>query len=590
MASSIPSQARAIDPFASYNSDTVNTLTRMLTYGENGIATALSCNVIRDLPSETQVILEPGFLYQQDVWMHITANHTVDFTDPDHYYNFDTGFDEAGWYYIVLDYTFVKSRPAPQAKALIVKPSQRGAYIEGNSWLFLAAVEVEWDGSNFVIVSLSNYDPENTDNQRIYVSTYAGTEVGLPTHLPLRDTSRIVYGIEEDDFFFGFTDRWISLEAAAAVTYQANTTGFEKGDLVYTTYAGNISKAISTLELTTADGVVSRVGDAVTGLIQTVGYVANVKIETASPIIKGQLCYLSESEPGTVTDQKPSPVSQYVGRCVNIDSTTVNILFHRGEPLRAGGSSLGTYIAQTSLPSGGSWILESGSYYQDVDISDFDEKNVAVTVWDNATEYMIVPENIEFTSITNMRIWMPVPTKTLNVFAIGPTSSTIPTSDVEVVTDTLSSGSWLGAGPYYQDVDVTTLTGQSSVVMVRDTSTNEQIMPAEIHYDTANSLRIWMPVNTQELDIVAIGPSATPTSRIAFTTVLPSGASWVASGGLYYQDVYINDFAGNDVVVQYYDIDSDEVIYPAAIEFTSLTNIRVWMSDDTRQLNVTIIG
>ena len=91
MASSIPSQARAVDPFASYNSDTVNKLTRMLTYGENGIATPLSCDITLDSTSSSQVVLNPGFVYQDDVWINIDAQHEVDFTDSDQYYNFDTG-------------------------------------------------------------------------------------------------------------------------------------------------------------------------------------------------------------------------------------------------------------------------------------------------------------------------------------------------------------------------------------------------------------------------------------------------------------------------------------------------------------------
>ena len=108
MASSIPTQARAVDPFASYNSDTVNTLTRTVNYGEDSIAYAKSCDVVLDATSITEVVLQTGFVYKDDVWINVSAQHTVDFTDSDHYYNFDSGFDEAGYYYIVLQYTFEK--------------------------------------------------------------------------------------------------------------------------------------------------------------------------------------------------------------------------------------------------------------------------------------------------------------------------------------------------------------------------------------------------------------------------------------------------------------------------------------------------
>jgi len=589
MASSIPSQARAVDPFASYNSNTVNTLTRMLTYGENGIATPLSCDVTLDSTSNTQVDLQPGFVYQDDVWINIESQHVVNFDDGDHYYNFDTGFDEAGWYYVVLEYTYAKSRPAPDAKALIVKPSQTGAYTPGGSWLFLKAVEVEWTGSEFVIVSVSNYDPGTPENRRLYIATYAGTEIGLPTHTQERDQGRFVYGMEEDDFFFGLSDRWIALSAAAGASYEANTSGFSLGDLVYTTTAGNLQSAISTLGSTTADGIVTKVG-ALDGRVQTSGRVENVKGQSGDSITVGKLIYLSKTEPGKVTTQQPTPLSQFTGRCIGTDSTNLTILFHRGEPLGAAGTTLATYVPQVTLAAGGSWISSGGLYYQDVDISDIDEKNALVTVWDDNTGFMIEPENIEFVSTSVARIWMPVNTETLNVFMIGPAAATIAASDAIVVTSTLASGgSWLGGGPYYQDVDVSSIDGTSSVILVKDNATGETIVPSDIEFVSANIVRVWMPVNTETLDVVAVGATSTSETTTAFTTILASGGSWTLSGGSYFQDVDISLFSSEDVVAEFYDIDTDNIIVPNSIDFSS-GNMRVWMPDNTHQLNVTIIG
>jgi len=401
MASSIPSQSRAVDPFASYNSDTVNTLTRMLTYGENGLATAVSCDVI-DSTSNTEVILKPGFVYKDDMWIYISANHIVDFTDPAQY---SSGFmNEIGYYYIVLDYTFVKSRPAPQAKALIVKPSQitdRGGILP-DAWLFLKAVKVEWTGSEFVVVSVHNYDPGYPNNKRRYISTYTGAEIFLPTFSEDRDKSRMVYDIEEDQFYFGYSNRWES--AFGSVSFPANTLGFTIGELVYVDSTSGISSAIATAASRTADGVVSKV--SATGVVKTSGKVENVKIDSTSNINVGDIVYLSKTEAGKITENR---TPQFVGKCVEIvDANTVNILFHRGEP---------TSIS-VILPAGVSWTFSGGLYYQDIDISDFGS-NIAFEMYDTATRLIIIPSNIEFVSSSIARIWMPNNTVELNVTIIG---------------------------------------------------------------------------------------------------------------------------------------------------------------------------
>ena len=45
MASNIPEQTRVVDPFASFNSDTVNQLTKMITQGDNGLTTTKGLDV-----------------------------------------------------------------------------------------------------------------------------------------------------------------------------------------------------------------------------------------------------------------------------------------------------------------------------------------------------------------------------------------------------------------------------------------------------------------------------------------------------------------------------------------------------------------
>jgi len=589
MASSIPTQSRAVDPFASYNSDTVNILTRTVTYGEDGITGAKSCDVVLDSTSITEVVLQTGFLYKDDVWINISAQHTIDFTDSDHYYNFDTGFDEAGYYYIVLQYTFTKSRPAPQAEALIIKPSQRGAFSEGGIWLFLKAVKIEGSGP-FYAVSVHNYDPENVNNKRLYLPTYAGSEVALPTYSQANDQSRIAYNFGDNDFYFGYSDEWVSLTVAGGINYVTDTSGFSLGDLVYMKSDGSISLAVATLGSSTADGVVSRVGTD--GHVRTVGKIDNVTPESDSNVSVGKLIYLSGIEPGTITNDQTEPFSQFVGRCVEIsDSTNATILFHRGEPRGVEGGELATYMAEVSLPSG-SWVLSGGLYYQDVDISDIENRNAVITVWDSTTGFLIQPQDIEFISTSVARIWMPVNTETLNVFVVGPSEVSTAESDVTVVTDTLASGgSWISSGGlYYQNVNVSNIESRSAAVLVRDTSTNEQIMPTEIEFDSTAILRIWMSVNTKELDVIAAGPISASTTTVGLVTILPRGASWSLDGGLYFQDIDITSFGDNDVIIQFYDTSTSEMVTPTTVEFPDSSTVRVWMPDTTKQLNATLIG
>ena len=59
---------------------------------------------------------------------------------------------------------------------------------------------------------------------------------------------------------------------------------------------------------------------------------------------------------------------------------------------------------------------------------------------------------------------------------------------------------------------------------------------------------------------------------------------------LYFQDIDITSLGGNDVVVQFYDTSTLEVVIPSTVEFPDSTTVRVWMPDNTKQLNATIVG
>ena len=185
--SNIPSQDRAIDPFAEYNSNVHNKLTRILSQGTSCLISRNSLNVILDLSTPTTfVLVKSGVAIKDDVMVQVTADHRVDFDDLTNYVTPAGGMNETGWYYIVLEYTYSKSRPAPQARVKIVKPSQRATFLTQTSLLFLKAIPVINNGIRNVVdtgTDFSSYDPDYPDHKRIYVSRYVATEPDLPTHL-----------------------------------------------------------------------------------------------------------------------------------------------------------------------------------------------------------------------------------------------------------------------------------------------------------------------------------------------------------------------------------------------------------------------
>lgn len=589
MSSNEPTQIRTVDPFASYNSDTVNKLTRMLTFGEDALATARSCDVSMDATSVTRVIVASGTVYKDDMWIDITTQHIANFEDSNHYYDFGTGFDEAGYYYIVMSYTYQRQRPAPQAKILIVKPTQRLFYSSGGEWIFLKAVHVIWNGSSFEIDGVSDYDPDIPANKRLFVRRYAGTEITLPTFDSPRDTSRILYVKEEDDYYFGLSDKWSDpiSQIGSASTIPMNTETFEEGDLIFITSLNSLSKAIAATKISTADGVVSKV--AVDGRIKTNGYVNNVKLETGIVTTVGDLLYLSVSESGKVTTVMSSPYHQFVGRCTEIiDSTSINMLFVRGEPIGEGSTEYSTYV--TATLDSINWVSSYGLYYQDVNVSSISGLTGTITVWDSSSKLKIQPTNIEFLNTITLRIWMPTNTLTLHVLVIGPASNKSYASSITTIHENLSSANWLGTGPYYQNIDTTGIITQGAIVAVRDTSINSLISPLEIEFDATNIIKIWMPDNTQNLGVTIIGPTTLDENIYSYNTLLPSGASWFSSGGLYYQDISLTGFLNNHIIFEFIDTNTSYMIQPTSVEFISDSIVRIWMPTNTIQLNVTIIG
>ena len=595
MASSIPEQIRTVDPYASYNSNVVNQLTGIVTRGSDGLDICNSLQVVPDTTSALDhVAVLPGIIYKDDMLIEVTSQFRVDFTDPEHYVSAtgDPFNTEDGIYYIVLEYTYRKSRPAPKAHIKILLPSQVPAYWAGGfpALFFLKAVDVEVTGGTGSIAALYDYDPNNTEVRRSYVHNHTGTEIFLPPFEQARDQSRMVYIPNEDEFYFVYSDRW-GPAGGGGSTVNADTSGFAVGDLVYINSTGNVTLASAQFHSTTADGVVVRA--AVNGLIQMSGLVRNVTVQTGQTVVTSSLVYLSTTEPGTVVPYRTSPTWQFVGRCVDvIDSTSINVLFVRGEPNGLVGLEFG--ISDYGVASGGSWIPDDSTsptyVYQDLDISGFENTKTVSSFWDSTSGYRIDPTSLDYLDDNTLRLWMPYGfSKDLDFVIVGPSITPVSAGSIVKITDTISGGDWIPSGAsYYATINTSTIDLSDGAVVDCYNSSGEHTIPENVQY-LPGAVRIWMPINTEILDVVIVGPTTLTTSVSTLYASLPSGSGWTADSGMYYQDVDIASFSSDEVVYELHDIGSGERIEASATIPTTGT-LRIWMPDNTHTLEITVIG
>jgi hypothetical protein len=421
MASSIPTQARAVDPFSSYHSNTVNRLTRMLTEGNDVLLSRSSLEVTADSTSPVDhVIVSPGVIFKDDVMINVSEEFRLDFTDSDHYASFGAGFNESGYYYVCLEYNYVKSKPAPVATIKIIKPSQKATtFALSGAYVFLKCVSVIDVGISKGIdvnAPLYDYDPEDPTIKRQYVKFYAGGEVTLPTFDIVRDASRIIYVTSEDMFYYGFSTGWRQLilsgggggGGGGSTAFNIDTTGLEVGDICYIDDLSLPALAIATAVSTCGDFVVSAVGGTGGGEGTIAGYVT-AKVQTGIVINPGDQVFLSSTQAGRVTNVSTAPVYQMLGRAVTGGNSSVPItmIFSAKLPLA---QSIGGQIT--------SWTLDAptGLYYSDIDISALSASSVVLSSWfNNSTSMEIKPAEVELRSSGDtVRVYMANNSTTIN--------------------------------------------------------------------------------------------------------------------------------------------------------------------------------
>jgi hypothetical protein len=372
----------------------------MVTNGEDLLFSPGGMNVIADSTSPNDyVIVTPGSCFKDDTWVQITEQHWVDFNDALHYFG-GSIIKEPGYYYIVLEYTFVKSRPSPQAAIKIIPPSLLPAAYGANH-VFLKAVAATT--GPWTIGTLYDYDPSDVSIYRENTSIWASVEHTLPTFSQTRDQGRIIHVRDEDKYYFGVVDAWERLDDMRT-RVDLGTTTANLYDLVYLTGAG-WTQAIATSKLAFAQVLVTEVGanpKGVWGGIMT----ANVESGMAGSMSMGDIVYLSSTDAGTITNVK---TNQQVGVALAAEvANTVSILFYPP-----------AIVATCVRKLLNSWTLSSGNYYQSVDISRLAPSSIAdafaVNCWDNSTGELIYPMLVERTALNTIRVWMPINTVNINV-------------------------------------------------------------------------------------------------------------------------------------------------------------------------------
>ncbi len=160
MANPVPTQVRAIDPYASYNSDVANRLTRIVTDGTDCLLYPTPIDVVT-IDSEN-ITITGGKCVKDDVLIE-TQSISLDFSDSTSYISISgSWWNETGYYYVVLAYTYAKTQPPNEASIGLIHPSQRGTIYNPSDHLFLKCAEISSPSPGiYQIDALYDYDPSD---------------------------------------------------------------------------------------------------------------------------------------------------------------------------------------------------------------------------------------------------------------------------------------------------------------------------------------------------------------------------------------------------------------------------------------------
>lgn len=163
----IPNQERSLDPYSENRySSTINRFNRIVSGATDCILyDEQSFLITRN--NDTSLSIGAGLCVKDDVLIHVKEdNYQIDMTDWDYYIDPSTGgsaMDSTGYYYVVLNYVYTRSLPAPKACYRIIKDIDTYFTPYVNLYVFLGAVHVVSGGAGYILNSdptcVYYYDP-----------------------------------------------------------------------------------------------------------------------------------------------------------------------------------------------------------------------------------------------------------------------------------------------------------------------------------------------------------------------------------------------------------------------------------------------
>jgi len=147
MALTAPTQQRAADPFSEYRySSVINRFTRLITAGNNCIIQGADSFVLTIIDWKT-VTVGPGIFIKDDALVHITDNYNVDFDNQVFYLDPSDTMSDVGYYYIVAQYSYARTLPAPKAYYRIIREDTVFNTLS-SEFVYIGNIYVRWDAGD----------------------------------------------------------------------------------------------------------------------------------------------------------------------------------------------------------------------------------------------------------------------------------------------------------------------------------------------------------------------------------------------------------------------------------------------------------
>lgn len=141
-----PVQQRTADPYSEVRyTQTLNRFTRVITGGDDMVLKSESsfiCNII----DWYTVNIEAGIAVKDDTLVHINQDYDVDFTDQDLYIDDSDTMISEGYYFLLLQYNYARTLPAPKAYYRICRNSLLFTNYPSR-YIYLASIYVRWNGA-----------------------------------------------------------------------------------------------------------------------------------------------------------------------------------------------------------------------------------------------------------------------------------------------------------------------------------------------------------------------------------------------------------------------------------------------------------